>query len=164
MKRKLTAGFVKNPPLPTPPKDRVYYWDESLRGFGLMVTDKGHRSWVIECRFRGQTRRITLSGVLTLDQARAKALETLAKAALGEDPAPKRSHQPSAEPTFMEIADDYLRLEGKTLRSHDKYHRRWSDWRSPGSAIGPSEQSSATKSPECWMRSPRQPPRWQSSP
>jgi integrase len=122
MKRRLTAGFVKNPPLPAPPRSRVYYWDESPRGFGLMVTDKGHKSWVIECRYGGQARRITLSGVIPLDQARAKALEILSKAALGQDPAPKRSAQ-LAEPTFKEIANDYLRLEGKTLRSHDKYHR-----------------------------------------
>ena len=60
MKRKLTAQFVKHAP-PATSKSKEIYWDESLRGFGLAVTNSGHKSWVIQYRMRGKTHRITMN-------------------------------------------------------------------------------------------------------
>jgi hypothetical protein len=45
MKHKLTPAFVANPPVPS--KDRVIYWEGN---FGLMVTAKGHKSFVVQYR------------------------------------------------------------------------------------------------------------------
>jgi hypothetical protein len=46
MRHKLTPGFVQKAGAPDPtgpePLDRVICWDTDLRGFGLMVTVKGH--------------------------------------------------------------------------------------------------------------------------
>jgi integrase len=126
MKRKLTAQFVKHAPLPKdapvdkPPNGRIIYWDESLRGFGLMVTDKGHKSWVIQYRAGGKTHRITLNERgYSLEEARGKAHETLGKVAKGEDPATKAAK----DPTFGEVADNFLRLEGNEFRSAALYKR-----------------------------------------
>ena len=119
MKRRLTETFVKNAPIPT--KDRAYYWDASLAGFALSVTDKGAKSWICQFRWQGKTRRLTMRGIVPLDEARLWARERLIMVAKDIDPEPKSQAAP--EPTFREIADDYLRLEGKTLRSHDKYAR-----------------------------------------
>jgi integrase len=119
MKRRLTETFVKSAPIPA--KDRVYYWDASLAGFGLSVTEQGAKSWVCQFRWNGKTRRLTMKGVVPLDEARLWARERLIMVAKGIDPEPKSQAAP--EPTFREIADSYLRIEGKALRSHDKYAR-----------------------------------------
>ena len=118
MKRKLTATFVKNAPTPTS-KDREIYWDKSLSGFGLLVTRDGHKSWVIQYRAEGRTYRITLKGLLSLDEARSKALETLSAAAKGENPASAAKK----ETTFGEVVENYLRIEGKNIRSAALYRR-----------------------------------------
>ena len=47
MKRDLTAKLVEKPPLPPASRDRVIYWDQSLSRLGLMVTNKGHKSWIV---------------------------------------------------------------------------------------------------------------------
>jgi integrase len=119
MKRRLTETFVKNAPIPA--KDRVYYWDAWLAGFALSVTEQGAKSWVCQFRWNGKTRRLTMKGVVPLDDARLWARERLIMVAKGIDPEPKSQSAP--EPTFSEIADDYLRLEGRSLRSHNKYAR-----------------------------------------
>jgi len=119
MKRKLTAQFVKHAPAPTT-KSKEIYWDESLRGFGLAVTNSGHKSWVIQYRMRGKTRRITLKQRgFSLEEARGKAHDTLGKVARGEDPATKTAK----DPTFGEVAESYLRIKGKKLRSAALYRR-----------------------------------------
>ena len=118
MKRKLTATFVKNAPAPTS-KDREIYWDNSLSGFGLLVTRDGHKSWVIQYRAESRTYRITLKGLLSLEEARSKALETLSAAAKGENPASAAKK----ETTFGEVAENYLRIEGKNIRSAALYRR-----------------------------------------
>jgi integrase len=119
MKRRLTETFVKNAPIPA--ADRVYYWDASLAGFALSVTEQGAKSWVCQFRWNGKTRRLTMKGVVPLDDARLWARERLILVAKGIDPEPKSQAAP--EPTFREIGDSYLRMEGKTLRSHGKYAR-----------------------------------------
>jgi integrase len=111
MKRRLTETFVKNAPIPA--KDRVYYWDASLAGFALSVTEQGAKSWVCQFRWNGKTRRLTMKGIVPLDDARLWAREQLIMVAKGIDPEPKSQAAP--EPTFREIADSYLRIEGSTL-------------------------------------------------
>jgi hypothetical protein len=56
MKHKLTSGFIAN--LPAPAKDRAIYWESS---FGLMVTAKGHKSFVVQYRAGGISRRMSLN-------------------------------------------------------------------------------------------------------
>ena len=46
MRTKLTAGFVKGF---APRKEREIAWDQTLPGFGLMVTGKGHRPLLQKC-------------------------------------------------------------------------------------------------------------------
>jgi hypothetical protein len=63
-------------------------WDEAIGGFGLRVRPSGHKSFVLYCRHRGETklRKITFgrAGSLTLEAARGMAREFLYKA---RDPA-----------------------------------------------------------------------------
>ncbi|HSR76461.1 MAG TPA: integrase arm-type DNA-binding domain-containing protein [Xanthobacteraceae bacterium] len=105
MNAKLTAGMVLRA-APAPGKDRLYVWDTELRGFGLMVTAAGRKSYVVQYRAGGRSRRMTLSGVLRIEDARKEARAILGSVAKGGDPvATKRAAQ---ENTFREIGERYL--------------------------------------------------------
>lgn len=76
---------------PNAAKDE-FLWDTEAKGFGLRVKPSGARSFVLSYYAPGlhQTRRrltIGAYGPLTVDEARKKALELLARIANGEDPA-----------------------------------------------------------------------------
>jgi integrase len=119
VKRKLTAQFIDHAPKPPDGKDRVYHWDAATPGFGLMVTATGAKSWVIQYRHGGKSRRIKLKGFAPLKEARDEARETLLKAAKGVDPHAKAV----GEPTFADIAQNFLRIEARKLRSGAQYGR-----------------------------------------
>lgn len=97
-----------------PSATRTYYYDETLRGFGLLVTPAGGMSWIVEYRpgvgGRGTTkRRMTLgkSTTLTPEQARTLAKQILARVQAGEDPAAEKAELKKAE-TVAELCDLYL--------------------------------------------------------
>lgn len=79
---KITKRAVDAMPLPSPGK-RAYLWDVDLKGFGLMVTDKGARSYLVQYRIGGRgnpTRRFTIGrhgSPWTPDTARSRAREVL---------------------------------------------------------------------------------------
>jgi hypothetical protein len=54
----------------------VLVWDDTLRGFGVKVTPKGARVYVLQYSFGGRSRRVTIGrhGELTAEEARRKAL------------------------------------------------------------------------------------------
>jgi integrase len=121
MQTKLTADFVETATA-EPGKDRSIYWDSDLRGFGLMVTERGARSYVVQYRANGQSRRLTLDSVLSLKAARTKAKEHLGEVAKGNDPlAERRAETEKAEAaktgTLRMIATLYFRKEGKSIRT-----------------------------------------------
>jgi integrase len=124
MRRKLTPAFVQKPPLPEK-GDRVVYWDEALPGFGLMVTKSGHRSFVVQYRAGGVSRRLTWKAVphgLSLDAARREARAVIGDVTKGGDPLTERRKAASAaENTLQSVAEEFLAREGKRQRS---YHQQ----------------------------------------
>jgi hypothetical protein len=56
-------------------------WDQSLGRLGLMITGKGHKSWSVQYRAGGRSRRIMLDGILNLKQARDQAHGILSQVA-----------------------------------------------------------------------------------
>lgn len=64
------------------------YWDTALEGFGVRVYPSSRRVHVCAYRIRRRKRRAILgrADVLTLDQARKKAIAYLGKVASNEDP------------------------------------------------------------------------------
>jgi integrase len=77
--------------LPTPAKDLVY-WDQGCPGFGVKVTPKGRKVFVVLYRTAGagsQLRKFTIGpyGRVTLHQARVAAQKIFAARLEGRDPA-----------------------------------------------------------------------------
>jgi integrase len=89
-----------------------YLWDDALAGFGLKVTPAGAKSYLIQYRLggrKGRTRRVTVGrhGVLTPDQARARAKTLLGEVAAGRDPADARARTKGSL-TFATAVKEFL--------------------------------------------------------
>ena len=67
-------------------------WDDELTGFGLRVFRSGKRSYVIQYRTRGRSRRYTigLHGAWAPETARREARVQLGRVAGGDDPVEDR--------------------------------------------------------------------------
>ena len=90
-------------------KDAVC-WDDDLRGFGLRLKPSGVRSYLIQYRVNGRSRRFTIGkhGELTPEQARDMARKHLGHVREGGDPAAEREFARQAE-TVAELCDRYLK-------------------------------------------------------
>jgi integrase len=124
-KAKLTPQFVKTAKA-ADGADRIVFWDKGLEGFGLMVTAAGAKSWVVQYRAKGVSRRYTIPGSMTLAKARKKARAVQGQVADGRDPVAEERRK-KAEPanTLKAIAEEYLRREEKKgdLRSLEERRR-----------------------------------------
>ena len=93
-----------------PADTEFFVWDSELRGLGLRVSPAGRKSFLVQYRFNGKTRRqgLGVHGVTTVEQARTLALSVLSDVAAGIDPraAPKPL---TANLTVAELCDAYLR-------------------------------------------------------
>jgi integrase len=117
MRTALTAAFAAKARA-EPTAERSIYWDARVPNFGLMVTTSGARSFVVQYRVRGRSRRLTLKHGLTLDEARKEARKILGDVAKGADPLEdRRKIEAAATNTLEFIACDYFRRERKKVRT-----------------------------------------------
>jgi integrase len=108
-------------------KDR-YLWDESLRGFGLRITPRNSRSYVLQYRMGGReapTRRYTIGkhgSPWTAETARKEAERLLLLVGQGTDPveADKERRRQAVDLAFDRYAELFIELYLK---------KRWKQWR-----------------------------------
>lgn len=144
----ITKKAVDAVPIPAQGK-REHLWDTKVKGFGLMVTDKGARSYILQYRVGGRgspSRRVTIGkhgSPWTPDGARKRALELLEQVRRKVDPfdaerakiekdksekaAKKAQSVVLTKLAFDSIAADYIKRgtwsDGKRIRSWQQYER-----------------------------------------
>ena len=87
-----------------------FIWDDDLAGFGLRVFTSGKRSYLVQYRAAGRTRRYTigLHGAWTPEMARKQARILLGRIAQGQNPAEERRIDARAI-TVKELCAQYLK-------------------------------------------------------
>jgi len=92
----------------------AFIWDTVLKGFGLKVTPKGRKVYLVQYRLPGSaTRRFTIGvhgSPWTPEAARSKALEVLGLVAGGVDPGTAK-REARADITIAELCELYM-VEG----------------------------------------------------
>ena len=104
-------------------KTDVIHFDAALPGFGYRLrrgaAGKLLRSWIVQYRRAGASRRVLLGNaeVLSAEQARAMAKKILAKVALGEDPqAAKAERRDKDRLSLRSVIDEYLSIKAGEVR------------------------------------------------
>jgi integrase len=104
-------------------KTEDFAWDADLAGFGVRVRRRPDgcvlRTYVVQYRANGRTRRSTVGGGarITLAQARGAARKLLAQVELGADPqADKATKRQRGARTFKATVDAYLEARRGELR------------------------------------------------
>jgi integrase len=88
---RITKRLVEGCSLPDDGK-RIHIWDDKLKGFGVMITSKGARSYVVQYRMGGRghnTQTITIGrhgSPWTAEKARERATDILEQVRKGIDP------------------------------------------------------------------------------
>jgi integrase len=107
-------------------KDKDYFiWDSDVRGFGLRVLTSGKKSYMIQYRAGGRTRRYTFSphGTMTPDEAKKKAKELLVQVVKGGNPSEDKrrySEAPKMKNICKRFLDEYVKKRCKK-KTYDDY-------------------------------------------
>jgi integrase len=125
MRIKLTPAFCRDASAELG-KERTVFWDTTLPAFGLVVTNAGARSWCVQYKRHGISRRMSWAyRSMHLDQARKHAKVLLGDVARGLDPlSEKRKAAQVGRNTLGAVTDEFFARGdgGKQLRS--AAHRR----------------------------------------
>jgi integrase len=91
------------------PRDRIVF-DDEVKGFGVRIHPSGKKTYLVQYRSGGRTRRVKIGrhGVLTADQARIRAKELLGAVAGGDNPAHEISQHRGA-PTISSVCERFYR-------------------------------------------------------
>jgi integrase len=102
-----------------PQKTDVIFWDNKLAGFGVKVTPKGRKVYLLKYRTKdGRQRKPTIGvhGSITCEQARKMAVEWLGDTAKGHDPSQIRKTLRQT-PSVNALCDKYL-------EEHSRIHKK----------------------------------------
>ena len=126
---KLTQKAVAALTLPVGKTDH-FEWDDGLPGFGyrlrLAAGGKINRTWTVQYRHGGATRRLLLgsAAVLGAEQARVMAKKALGRVANGADPqADRLDRRGKDRHTLRATVADYLAIKQRELRPRTRIER-----------------------------------------
>lgn len=104
---KLTKRSVEN--LSVRGTDYIAF-DSEVNGFGVRILPSGRRSYLVQYRSGGRTRRIAIGqhGAVTVEDARKRAKELLGSVAAGQNPAEVIAQHRGA-PTVASVGERFLR-------------------------------------------------------
>ena len=113
---KLTKTTVEA--LPVPDTESTIFWDDELSGFGVRVWSSGKRSYIVQGRANGKSRRVVIgqhgkplsdSSTLTSDKARKIAMGLIADFSKNTDPVIERQAKKTLAVTLQEVCDIYIK-------------------------------------------------------
>jgi hypothetical protein len=112
---------------------RTILFDRDVKGFGLLVTERGAKSFVLKYRAgsgrAAPTRRVTIGrygSPWTVEQARGEAKRLLGEVAHGRDPAAERAAKrrgADGRRTVAAVVEDWLRRDQAERRTVDEVRR-----------------------------------------
>lgn len=103
---KLTKRSVEALPI----RETDYFaFDDAMPGFGVRVLPSGKKSYLVQYRAGGRTRRVALGmhGTVTVEQARQHGRDLLGRVARGENPAEEIAKH-HAEPTMANLGERFF--------------------------------------------------------
>jgi integrase len=110
--------------LPFPEKGQVFYWDSKLSAFGMYV-GKTSKTWIVQQRIAGKTRRVVLGKypAITPEQAEALAKKEIGKMTTGIDPTAAKREAKAKAVTLGEVFASFVedrQLKPKTLKEYNR--------------------------------------------
>jgi hypothetical protein len=107
-------------------------WGGDIPGFGVRVMPSGRKGYLVQYRVGTRSRKLALGphGVLTVDQARARAIQALADVKGGGDPAEVRKERREAI-TVRELSERFdrehiaVRVKESTAREYRRNLKRF---------------------------------------
>ena len=130
-KKNLTQAAVKK--LPTPEKNRVYYYDTKLAGFGVCCYPSGAKTFILYRKIEGRPVRLKLGklGDVTANEARQEARKLAGEIVNGGNPAEAR-REARQEMTLADLWPLYLEKYAKVRkRTWEEDQRQWKAYLSP---------------------------------
>lgn len=126
MAQKLTKSLIDRTAVDDT-KDTLIF-DSQVPGFGVRITPRGVRSFIVQKKKHGRVKRKTLGryGHLTVDQARRMAQEWLHSSIASNSHSP-----PKEDMTLGDAIAEYKtmkRLTPKSQKQIDEYMREFGDW------------------------------------
>jgi len=132
---KLTKKVVDELPFPT--VGQTLIWDDDISLFGLRIS-RGKKTYIVQGRVHGEgtLRRVSLGehGIITLQEARKKAIKMLSDMGQGKDPIAEKKRAEAYALTLKDIKDKYLEdrreLKESSRADIEKHiNKSFSDWK-----------------------------------
>jgi len=93
-----------------PTGEDFFVWDNALPGFGLRVSPKGRKTFIVQYRYKSRSQRVSIGrqSIITVDKARSNAKVILGKIESGNNPAMDVRVYRKA-PTLTEINERFVK-------------------------------------------------------